>query len=275
MYLAFIDESGSIQENDPQNNYYILTSAVMQEKGMKYLYKNTQDLKKDIWNMVQGPNCQMPIEFELHMHEIKMSKGYFKPLKGLKDKAEIIIRKVYSFIQNLYIKIISIIIIKDKFFEQYEPESILTWALHPLIERINQYVMGKSKDIEEYALLIMDECFALDKKRREIISKMMEVVNYKIYGVKNILDTPLFLNSKFHNGIQIVDSIAFLVNNYTKKKLENNRLSLFDTLSDDFMYDLTWKFYGGIPSYSNQSGLKIFPSNFTPPIGFWEVFQEP
>ncbi|MBA7663418.1 hypothetical protein ES703_71459 [subsurface metagenome] len=55
MYLAFIDESGTIHQNDPQSNYYVLTSVVMQEKGMKFLHQKTQELKKEIWNIVQGP----------------------------------------------------------------------------------------------------------------------------------------------------------------------------------------------------------------------------
>ena len=31
MYLAFIDESGTIQEENPQINYYVLIAEVMQD----------------------------------------------------------------------------------------------------------------------------------------------------------------------------------------------------------------------------------------------------
>lgn len=28
MYLAFVDESGTIQENNPQNNFYVLSVVI-------------------------------------------------------------------------------------------------------------------------------------------------------------------------------------------------------------------------------------------------------
>ncbi len=275
MYLAFIDESGTIQEKNPQNNYYVLTTVVMQEKGMKYLHQKTQELKKEIWKIVQGSKKRMPIQFELHMQEIKDSKGFFKPLRSKKDKAENILRKVYNYIQNLYIKIISIIIVKDKFFEIYDLEELLKWALKLLIERINRYVWGESKNDKEYALLIMDQDFVLDKKKRQFISEMMELgVKYNTIDVDRVLDTPIILKSELHNGIQIVDSVAFLIHRYTRKKLEGNISTLFDELSDEFVLSLAWKFYGGAPSSNNESGLKFFPSNYSPPSAYWDAFSK-
>jgi len=277
MYLAFIDESGTIHESNTQNNHYVLTAVVMQEKGMKFLHQKTQKLKKEIWKIVQGSKKQMPIQFELHMQEIKDSKGFFKPLRGKKDTTEHILRFIYSFIQALYVKIISIIIVKDKFFEIYDhdPEELLKWALKLLIERINRYVWGESKNDKEYALLIMDQDFALDKKKRNFISEMMELgVKYSNIDVDRVLDTPIILKSEFHNGIQIVDSVAFLIHRYTRKKLEGNVFALFDELSDEFISNLTWKFCGGAPSSFNESGLKFFPSNYTPSSSYWDAFSK-
>ena len=92
--ITFIDESGTIEKNDPQSDYYVLTAVVMQEKGMKFLHQKTQELKKEIWEIVQGLKKQMPIQFELHMTEIKDSKGFFKPLRGKKNKAETVITSI-------------------------------------------------------------------------------------------------------------------------------------------------------------------------------------
>ncbi len=275
MYLAFIDESGTIQPNDPQSNYYVLTSVVMQEKGMKFLHQKTQELKKEIWNIVQDPNKQMPISFELHMKEIKDAKKNFRPLRGNKEKTEYTIRKIYQFIQNLCIKIIAVVIIKEKFFDEYQPEKIIDWALRLLIERINRYVWSESKTEKEYALLILDEDFVLDKKKRKFISEIMELgIKYNSIDVDRVLDTPIFLKSELHNGIQIVDSVSFLIHRYTRKKLEQVGNTLFDELCDDLISNLKWKFHGGAPSSNNESGLKIFPSNYMPPSEYWEAFSE-
>ena len=249
----------------------------MQEKGMKFLHQKTQELKKEIWKIVQGSKKRMPVHFELHMEEIKDSKGFFKPLRGEKANAECILRKIYNFIQKLYAKIISIIIVKDKFFESYDPEELLKWTFQLLIERINRYVWRESKDDKkkEYALLIIDQDLSLDKKKRKFISEMMERgIKYSSIDVDRVLDTPIFLKSELHNGIQLVDSLAFLIHRYTRKKIEGKDFILFDELSDEFIYNLTWKFYGGVPSSNNESGLKFFPSNYKPPSTYWDAFSK-
>ena len=76
------------------------------------------------------------------------------------------------------------------------------------------------------------------------------------------------------NKVFIHDSIAFLIHRYTRKKLECNTNTLFDELSDYFIFNLTRKFYGGTPLSNNESGLKFFPSNYNPPSSFWDAFSK-
>jgi len=176
MYLAFIDESGTMQANDPNNNYYIITAMVMQEKGMKFLHQKSQALKKEIWQLVQGTKKSMPPNFEIHLQEILDAKKYFKPLRSNIQKTEDFLNKIFQFINNLYITIISIVIVKDDFFSKYKQGELLKWSLQLLIERVNRYVWNdtKNKKDKEFALLIMDEDFTHDKKKRKFISNMME-----------------------------------------------------------------------------------------------------
>lgn len=272
MYLAFIDESGTIHSKNPQNNYYVLPAVIMQEKGMKFLHRETQELKIRIWQLVQGKKKKMPPHFELHMQEIKDAKGFFKPLRGKKDKTEEVIRSIYEFISRLYITIISIVIIKDKFIQKYSEDEFLKWALRLLMERINNYIWNDSPDQKEYALLIMDTAKTDDNTKREIIAEMMELEDkYKSGNVNRILDTPIFLKSEFHNGIQIVDSVAYLIGRYTSKVLDGGLSTLFDELSDEFITNLAPLFYGS-PSSIENKGIKFFPS-FKAPSNYWNSFK--
>jgi len=274
MYLAFIDESGTMQANDPNNNYYIITAMVMQEKGMKFLHQKSQALKKEIWQLVQGTKKSMPPNFEIHLQEILDAKKYFKPLRSNIQKTEDFLNKIFQFINNLYITIISIVIVKDDFFSKYKQGELLKWSLQLLIERVNRYVWNdtKNKKDKEFALLIMDEDFTHDKKKRKFISNMMEKgVKYQTGDVDRILDTPIFLDSKLHNGIQIVDSIAYLIRRYTRKIIDKKGSSLFDELSNIFLYNLRYLFYGG-ESNINSNGIKFFPSSA--PTNYWDVFEE-
>ena len=274
MYLVFIDESGTMQENDPQSNYYTLTAMIMQEKGMKFLHRETQELKKEIWGIVQGPRKRMPSNFEIHMQDIINAKKSFKPLRSNKQKTEEILRKIYNFISRLYITIISIVIVKKEFYTKYKENEFLPWALRLIIERINGHIWKETNknDDKEYALLFMDEDFSTDKEKRDFISEMMEEgIKYKTGDVDKVLDTPIFLNSELHNGIQIVDSIAYLIGRYTRKVLDGKGSTLFDNLSDYFLFKLGPRFYGGVPSSQSNKGIKFFPS--IAPSNYFNVFN--
>lgn len=147
MHLAFIDESGTIQENDPQCKYYVLTAMIMQEKGMKFLHRETQLLKKEIWRLVHGTKKAMPRNFEIHMKYIIAAKKGYKPLHGNRQKTEEVLKKICDFISKLYITIISIVMVKKDFYAEYEENEFLPWALRLIIERINGHIsietMGK------------------------------------------------------------------------------------------------------------------------------------
>jgi hypothetical protein len=274
MYLAFIDESGTIQENDPQCKYYILTAMLMQEKGMKYLHRETQELKRGMWRIVHGTKKVMPHNFEIHMKDIISAKNSYKPLRGKRQKTEEALKKIYDFISKLYITIISIVIVKKDFYATYKKDDFLPWALRLIIERINGHISIEtmSNDDKEYALLLMDEDFSTDNEKRGFISEMMEEgIKYKTGDVDRVLDTPIFLNSELHNGVQIVDSIAYLIGRYTRKVLDGEGSTLFDDLSEYFLFSLGSKFCGGIPSSNSNKGIKFFPSSA--PSRFFDVFN--
>jgi len=274
MYLAFIDESGTIQENDPQCNYYTLTAMVMQEKGMKFLHRETQGLKEKIWRLIHGTKKVMPHNFEIHMTDIVDAKKSYKPLRGKREKTEKVLKIIYDFVSKLYINIISVIIIKKDFYEKYEKDKFLPWALRLIIERINGHlsIETMNKDGKEYALLLMDEDFKNDKEKRGFISEMMEEgIKYKTGDVDRVLDTPIFLKSELHNGIQLVDSIAYLIGRYTRKVLDGKGSTLFDDLSDFFLFSLGSKFYRGVPLNNSSQGIKFFPSHA--PAKFFDAFR--
>ena len=274
MYLAFIDESGTIGKDDPQCKYYVLTAMVMQEKGIKFLHRETQKLKKDIWELVQGTQKKMPQTFEIHMQEIIDAKKAYKPLRGNKLKTEIILKRIYSFISRLYITIITTIIIKKDFYSKYDKNEFLSWALRLIIERINGHISIEAhrNNSDEYALLFMDEDFSIDKEKKKFIAEMMdEGIKYHTGDVDKVLDTPIFLKSELHNGIQIVDSIAYLISRYTRKVLEGKKTSIYDNLSDSFLNSLGSLFYQGIPKNNSSQGIKFFPDHG--PSEFYKVFE--
>ena len=247
---------------------------VMHEKGMKFLHRETQELKKEIWRLVQRTEKVMPRNFEIHMKDIIDAKKNYKPLRSNKQKKEEILRKIYEFVRKLYITIISVVIVKKDFYTRYKKDEFLPWALRLIIERINGHISMETmnNNDKEYALLLMDEDFSTDKEKRNFISEMMDDgIKYKTGDVDRVLDTPIFLSSELHNGIQIVDSIAYLIGRYTRKVLDGEGSTLFDDLSGFFLFSLGPKFYRGIPLNNSSQGIKFFPSHA--PSMFFDVFS--
>ena len=101
---------------------------------------------------------------------------------------------------------------------------------------------------------------------------MEEGIKYHTGDVDKILDTPIFLKSDLHNGIQLVDSIAYLLNRYARKVLERKETSIFDSLSEYFLFILSPLFYQGVPKNNSSQGIKFFPNNG--PSEFYNPFKE-
>ena len=107
---------------------------------MKFLHRETQALKKEMWRIARGTKKVMPRNFEIHMKDIIDAKKYYRPLRGNRQKTEEILNKIYEFISKLYITIISIVIVKKDFYATYKKNEFLPWALRLIIERINGHI---------------------------------------------------------------------------------------------------------------------------------------
>jgi len=62
--------------------------------------------------------------------------------------------QIYYLVSDLFIKIMTVIIVKEDFYTIYPNGSPSKWAFELLVERINRYVERDSEG--EFALLVMD-----------------------------------------------------------------------------------------------------------------------
>lgn len=66
MYFAYIDESGTSEPQDKNNELYILAAVVMQEKGLNYLSTECDKIKQEIFEIIknEGDSEIFPLKFE-------------------------------------------------------------------------------------------------------------------------------------------------------------------------------------------------------------------
>jgi len=274
MYLAFIDESGNPDPKDRDNKIYVLAAVVMHEKGLNSLNAMCTKRKQQIWNLIKGKkeSDKPPLKFEIHMDHINGKRELYKRLKNDNEKWLEVLNKIYYLVSDLFIKIMTVIIIKDDFYASYPNDNPAKWAFELLVERINRYLKKDSEG--EFALLVMDSVDPkTDNAKRDQILEFMDRGTghgWEEYP-ENIINSPFIVNSELHNGVQIADAVVYLIRWYTRKVYGINPNAFFHQYSEKFINIMKYKFL----DYSNigTNTIKFFPTSTKVPENFWDIFK--
>lgn len=274
MYFAYVDESGTPDPNDKDNKIYVLAAVVMHEKGLNSLNTISTKKKKQIWDMIKEKKDpgKPPANFEIHMDDINGRRGFYKRLKNDNEKWFEVLKNIYYLVSDLFIKIITVIIVKEDFYASYPNGSPSKWAFELLVERINRYVVRDSKG--EFALLIMDSVDPeADNTKRDQILEFMDKGTghgWEEYPEK-ILNFPFIVSSKLHNGVQIADAVVYLIRWYTRKIFGINPKAFFHQYSEVLVNLMKYRFL----DYANigSDTIKFFPTNTDVPESFWNIFN--
>ncbi len=277
MYLAYIDESGNFDDKNTANLEYVLTAVIVHEHYWKKLQDACKELKYEIWQILEDQKSyEPPDDFELHLKQISNRDGHFECLKDSDEKWYEIMDEIYTRISWLEISTISSIVIKDEFLtEGYE--DVHNWALTLLVERLQRFTIAQRSFVDECILLVLDSVSPqFDKKQRENIQEFVEFGTghgWKEYPTQ-VIETPFFVDSHIHSGIQIADALSYLLRRHTYKYLERNPNAFFNKYSDEFMKKINHLFYRGTSSAQvvMGNGIKIFPHKYPMNPKFWEVF---
>ncbi|MCK4380889.1 MAG: DUF3800 domain-containing protein [Candidatus Lokiarchaeota archaeon] len=274
MYFAYIDESGTPDPKDKHNNFYVLAAVVMQEKGLNYLNKEWDKLKKEIWELVKNDEDSdiIPSKFEIHMNDINGRRKFYESLNDDIKKWYNIVTKIYTLISRLFIKIMAVIIAKEDFYKEYPNNDPSKWAFELLVERINRFVIAKND--KEYGLIVMDSVnIETDNEKRKQIIEFMDRGTghgWEEYP-ENIIISPFIVSSELHNGVQIVDVVVYLLRWYTRKMFNINPTAFFHQYSEGLLELVVQKFH----EYPNlgSNTIRFFPTNTDVPEPFWNIFR--
>jgi len=274
MYFAYVDESGNPDPNDKDNKIYVLAAVVMHEKGLNSLNTMSTKKKQQIWHVIKGKedSDKPPANFDIHMDHINGRRGFYKRLKNNNEKWSEVLKKIYYLVSDLFIKIITVIIVKKDFYAIYPNGSPSKWAFELLVERINRYVERESES--EFALLIMDSVDPeADNAKRDQILEFMDRGTghgWEEYP-EQIINFPFIVSSKLHNGVQIADAVVYLIRWYTRKIFGINPKAFFHQYSEELMNLMKYRFL----DYSNigSDTIKFFPTSIDVPENFWNIFN--
>jgi len=277
MYFAYIDESGNSNENDPKSQEYVLTAVIVHEMYWKTFQDACRNLKQDIWELLNESEIkEMPETFELHFKDLTNRENDYEKLKENDELWLKIVDEIYTRISWLDIDIISSIIVKDE-FKKKNYTDVNKWAFTLLVERLNRFLEENHPDLDEYILLVLDTVNPeFDAQQRKHIEEFMESGTghgWKEYPT-NVIETPFFVDSHIHNGVQIADAAAYLIRRYTFHCLNRNPDAFFNKYCLKFMRKISKIFYGGTSKHKHvfNRGIKIFPHKFIIGSDFWRIF---
>ncbi|KKM07584.1 hypothetical protein LCGC14_1732480, partial [marine sediment metagenome] len=249
---------------------------IIHEQYWDWIHQESKNLKSKIWALVKDKLLQIdpPDDFELHMKEISRKEGYYSTIGDDDEKLRNIWRELYSFISNLFIKIVSIVVHKEHFTNQNFVD-VGKWAFKLLIERLNRYVIDNHPEKEQHIMIVMD---SVDPDFDE--QKRREIENFIKYGTgqgweefpEHVIETPFIVDSKIHSGVQLADLVAYLVRRYAMKYFGLSPGAFFNHYCDNLMPFIENKFYRHDSYTLKGYGMMIFPRNIPLEEQFWKVF---
>lgn len=205
MYFLYVDDSGS--PDNPQQNCFVLGGLIIPEDKLFYAIKEADALARRIL-----PAEQAKAEF----HATDIFGGRTAPWSDIKDKRDRIgiIKKVLSIIIEQNITAIACVVSKEGFGK----DEIVDIAFEEIISRFqihlnNEYYRlnegNKGKKIKARGTIIFDKSAYEKSIQRLAIKFRGEGTRYR--DIKDILEVPLFVDSKASRCIQLADHLAYSV----------------------------------------------------------------
>ncbi len=269
MYFAYIDESGKPALTHPQNEY-VLSAFIIHERNWFKVQESCKKLKNKIWKML-GNTDDPPIDFEVHIKEINNSSKHFKGMT-LKKKTNIL-NEIYDTISTLDATIISTAILKDQINPKLDINEV---CFKLLIEKLQNFMENIGPDSSEYLLLVLDTVSPqFDSNQRKLVESFIQygVKRQKLTQISSIIETPFFVSSNVHNGVQFSDATAFIVRRLIRKNIAGETPSYWDKNVDKYFKKIAKLFYRDKNNRICENGLKIYPNSYEYHKSLWKLFE--
>lgn len=218
MHLLYLDDSGS--SPNPTEDYFVLGGISVYEAQAYYL---TQEMDR----LAQTIDPANPHGVEFHASEI-FSRRTSPWNKMTKDEAKGVIKAVLKIVSDSYqtARVFACAVHKPSFCGK-DPVEI---AFEDLCSRFDMYLskMGSEGD-RQRGLLILDE--STHETTLQEMARDFRVIGTRWGSIRNLADTPLFINSKASRLTQIADHVAYSV----FRRYQSQDTQYFDIIADRFV----------------------------------------
>lgn len=198
MHLLYLDDAGSA--NNPNEEYLVLGGVSVYEAQAQYF---TLELDR----LAQNYNPADPHSVEFHASEIYGARN--PPWRGMQpqDKRGVIL-SVLEVLRNSYDSAVAFACAVHKAsFPGRDPMAI---AFEDLCSRFNIYLRRLSVEgNRQWGLLILDE--SAQETTLQRMARDFRTIGTQWGTIRNIAETPLFVDSQASRLVQLADHVAYAV----------------------------------------------------------------
>ncbi|MDI6797978.1 MAG: DUF3800 domain-containing protein [Desulfatibacillaceae bacterium] len=203
MFLLYLDDSGSV--SDKAQNFFVLGGFCISEHSVQWLSRQMDELAKQIW-----PENPKGVEF----HAAEMFSGRKMPWTRFSKPDRInLIRSALNILKkaNSETVLFACAIHKESFpaHDPYEK------SFEDLCSRFSIYLShffhDKDKETQR-GIIILDESSYEQKLQKHTLRFMAHGTQWG--QLKDIIEVPMFVDSKASRGIQMADLVAYSVFRY-------------------------------------------------------------
>ncbi len=216
---------------------------MVHEKDWRSIENNLTAIKKEMFPKLD------PAEWELHAYGIWNSVDFFANEKLQLDfvKKQKIFSKIVDFICKSKIRLICVLMFKDRAKAKYANPRILerAWAL--MVKRFEHFLKQQPPETNNGLLFIDSSQKVPESEIKNIIKRMVRNDRTRP-RIDHVIEDSIFVESHLRNLIQLADMIAYII--YKCRKGDPQFKGWFERLHSK-MYRPGGK--------RNDSGIKEFP----------------
>lgn len=219
MYLLYLDDSGSVK--NPNESHVFLAGLAVFEREPYWLSEKLDRIAQNLWP-------EDPHALEFHSTEIFSGKRHWRGLeKALRLDA---FKEALSLLPATHrISLFGAAIHKAS----VSPEDPLEHAFEQICNRFDRYLarLHKKKQDTQRGLIVLDE--SAYETSLQALAREFRQNGHRWGQLRNLIEVPLFVNSKATRMIQFADMVAYAMRRY----YVNGEATYFDIISELFDKD--------------------------------------
>jgi hypothetical protein len=182
------------------SDYYVIADVIVHEMDIYFVEATTQQYKFKFQEYKYG-------QTEIHVHDIFKGQNEFSGLT-LPRKYELL-GHLYGMIETLPITVILVGIDKVRLVSEYPQWDIFKAAWTFLTERFDRHIIDNDMRVNK-GIIIVDKSSKIPEANiTKIVNDLRRFGSYYQPNIDNIVEEPIFIDSKVREAVQIADACAY------------------------------------------------------------------